>query len=88
MPDNQVDDEPLQRNEGNIRSVDDTLETDLGKGDNDRKGDDKPGLAGDFEKPHKATTPSVEYDGIRDGDREAFDEIPGDDEEDDYPRTK
>lgn len=89
---NQVDDDPLQADENKVATPADPLEVDPGKEDINTAGDDAPGLGNDYEKPHKRTTPSAEYDGvktdgIRDGDREAFDEIPGD-EEDDHPRTK
>ncbi|MEO6723095.1 MAG: hypothetical protein ABIN67_22205 [Ferruginibacter sp.] len=83
---NQVDDKPLQPGKTNIQIPGDPLEIDKGEEDIDRIGDDVPGLGNSYEKPHKPTTPSAEYDGIRDGDRQAFDEIPGG-EEDDFPRT-
>ena len=74
---NPVEDQPLRADESKIKIPGDPLETDDGREHVNWIGDDEPVLGNNFEKPHLPTTPSAEYDGIRDGDRDAYDEISG-----------
>lgn len=81
-----IDPEPVPPGIEPLPVPGDPLEIDRGLDEIEPIGDDDDGLGNTHEQPHPTTTPSAEYDGIRDGDREAFDEISGDDEAD-YPRT-
>jgi hypothetical protein len=74
---NPVEDQPLRPDESKAKTPEDPLETDDGGEHINWIGDDESALGNNFEKPHLPTTPSAEYDGIRDGDRDANDEISG-----------
>ena len=81
----EIDPVPLQPDKNEIITPGDPLQHDSGREDNDKIGDDEGDLGNAHEKPHTPTTPSAFHDGIPDGDRDAFDEISYD-EEDEFPR--
>ena len=72
---NSLKDRALTPDENRVKSLEDPLETGDGKKNSNVIDDDKTHLDNDYEKPHQSTIPSAAYDGIRDGDREANDEI-------------
>ena len=81
-----IDQDPIPENDERIVIPGDPLEVDPGKDENITIGDDDDNLGTSHERPHTTTTPSAFHDGIRDGDRDAFDDIMYN-EEDDFPRT-
>jgi hypothetical protein len=68
---NSLKDRALTPGENRVESPEDSLET----GDGKENLNDETGLNNDFEKSRQPTTPAAVYDGIRDGDRDANDEI-------------
>ncbi len=82
----EIDQDPILPDENEVIVPGDPLEHDSGRDEADQFGDDPGDLGDASEKPHITKTPSATFDdGIRDGDRDAYDEIPYD-EEDDFPR--